>query len=342
MLERHEFICPAPIRLEAGGSIEQADLVYYTSPRPYKRGEKVIWICHALTGNADPEDWWPQMVGDGNMIDPQKHYIVCGAMLCSAYGKCGPAATNPATGKPYLLDFPLVTIRDMVKALTLVREHIGIETIDLLIGPSIGGYVAYEWSIIEAERIRHAAFIATTSRVHPYFTAFTETQRMALEADPTFRQARSIDGGREGLRCARAIALISYRYMDGYNSTQMEKDEDFLFAERVASYQRHQGDKLVQRDFDAYSYWYLSKAMDSQNPGRGRGGMDAALGSIKARCTVINICSDQIFPAHLGREDAEKIPDSEFFEIRSSFGHDGFLIENDQLQAILGPVLETL
>lgn len=317
---------------EAGGSLDGAELLFHTSDRDYKPSERVIWICHALTGNSNPEDWWPGMVGPGQLIDTEKFYVVCVSMLCSPYGICGPASNESRTRKPYLLDFPKTTVRDMVNACIEVRKALGIEKIDLLIGPSIGGFQAVEWAVMEPDVIANAAFIATDVRVSPFMTAFNESQRMALLADPTFIAADSVDGGREGLRCARSIALISYRTNDGYNVTQPEKDDDCLFADRAASYQRYQGKKLIDRNFDAYSYWYLSYALDSMNVGRGRGGVASALSRIKARCLVINITSDMLFPPSRGREASSMIAGSSYVEIQSEFGHDGFLIENETLK----------
>lgn len=331
--ERFEF--------ESGGSLGRLDLVYHTSDRPYTKGEKVVWICHALTGNSNPEDWWPDMVGKGKLFDPDRVFVVCSAMLCSPYGACGPAAPDPVSGKPLLMDFPRTTVRDIVRANILVRKHLGIECIDLMLGPSIGGFQTLEWVIMEPDVIKRAVFLATSTRVTPFMTAFNESQRMALKADPSFLEAKSVEGGRDGLACARSIALISYRTYDGYNYTQAEQGDDTLFADRAASYQRYQGQKLVNR-FDAYSYWYLTYALDSQNVGRGRGGIAKALEAVTARCLVISIDSDVLFPPAHGRLTACQIRNAGYCEISSRFGHDGFLIEAEQLAAILSPIVDEI
>ena len=335
-----KFISEEPFHFEAGGTLDRLTLVYHTSPRPYRPGEKVVWICHPLTGNSNPEDWWPQMVGPGKIFDTDKYYVVCAGMLGSPYGSSSPASTNPATGRPFFFEFPRLTVRDIVRANIRVREHLGIERIDLMIGPSIGGFQALEWVIMEPERIGEAVFLATSVRVTPFLTAFNESQRMALLADPTFRAAESLDGGKAGLACARSIALISYRCSRGYNTTQFEPAQDTLFADRAASYQRYQGKKLVDR-FDAYCYWYLTYALDSMNIGRGRGGIEEALKKIRARCLVVGIDTDVIFPPEQARTTAEILCHAEYREIRSNFGHDGFLVESDQLSAILAPFLES-
>ncbi len=327
------------MELEAGGHLDSVNLVYHTSDHEYRKGEKVIWICHALTGNSDPTDWWSDIVGPGRLFDTETMFVVCVSMLGSPYGECSPSTVNPSTGKPYLLDFPMITVRDIVNCCIAVRKALGIDRVDILIGPSIGGFQAVEWAIMEPEMIAKAVFLATAVRVPPTVTAFNESQRLALLADSTFRKAESIEGGREGLKCARSIALLSYRTSLGYNMTQYELDENTLFADRAASYQRYQGEKLVRRLFDAYGYWYLTYSLDSMNAGRGRGGVRKALAKIKAECCLISITNDIVFPPYLMEEAAGMIKKSEYHQIESMFGHDGFLIEKDALSDILRPLL---
>lgn len=330
---RHELT--TRVELEAGGILPAARIVFHTSQEKWDGRRPVIWICHALTANSDPEDWWPEMVGPGKVIDTDRDFVACVNMLGSAYGSEGPARVNPETGRLWLLDFPKVTVRDMVAASIEVRKTLGIDKIDLLIGSSIGGFQAIEWAVTEPDLVRRCAFIATAPRISPYATATVEAQRMALEADPTFRAAKDLAGGREGLKCARAQALISYRSFEGYGLTQAEQDPDTLFAGRAASYERYQGEKLVRRNFDAYSYYTLCNAMDSHNVGRGRGGVAAALARIRARTTVVAIDSDNLFPCREARVWAPLIPGAEYIEISSAFGHDGFLLETARLSAIL-------
>ena len=329
---RHEIT--ARLELEAGGVLDKARIVFHTSQEA-RDGRPVVWVCHALTANSDPEDWWPEMVGPGKAIDTEKSFVVCVNMLGSAYGSEGPARVNPATGRLWLLDFPKVTVRDMVSTLILVRKELGIKSIDLLIGSSIGGFQAIEWAIAEPAVFRRCVFVATAPRISPYVSATVEAQRMALEADPTFRKASDLTGGAMGLKCARAQALISYRCFEGYGLTQAEEDPDTLFAGKAASYERYQGEKLVRRNFDAYSYYTLCNALDSHNVGRGRGGVAAALQRIKARTTVVAIDTDNLFPAAEARSWAPLVPGAEYIEITSRFGHDGFLLETARLTAII-------
>ena len=184
------------LTLEAGGTLSGAHVVYHVSQEAWDGRKPVIWICHALTANSDPEDWWPEMVGPGKAIDTEKSFVACVNMLGSAYGSEGPARENPATGKPWLLDFPKVTVRDMVTASIVVRKTLGISSVDLLIGSSIGGFQAIEWAVTEPDVFKRCLFIATAPRVSPYLSATVEAQRMALEADPTFREARDLSGVR--------------------------------------------------------------------------------------------------------------------------------------------------
>ena len=326
---------------EAGGSISQLEIIYHTSEREYKKGDRVVWLCHALTANSDPLDWWPEMVGENCWVNPDKDFVVCVNIFGSAYGTTGSRSVFDDEkaavfqGFNNALDFPKFTVRDTARLFTLVREHLGIERVDLLVGSSIGGFHALEWAIMEGDVIQRAAFIATAPRVSPWLSAWMEVQRMALEADPTFRACESLDGGRKGLEAARAISLISYRSFDGYNLTQYETDDDCLFASRAASYERYQGEKLVKRGFDAYSYYYLLHCVDSQNVGRKRGGVAKALAQITAKSIVISITSDGLFPPAESREWAKHIPAAKYYEIESRFGHDGFLLETNQITNIL-------
>lgn len=338
-MQRHQLKI-SNFTFEAGGHLPEIDVVYHTSPRAYQPGDRVVWVTHALTANSDAEDWWPEMVGPGRFIDTDRDFVVCVNMLCSPYGTSGPRTIDPATQKPYYLRFPQTTVRDIVSTLNAVREHLGIKSIDLLVGSSIGGFQAVEWAITSPEVIRNAVFIATSARVTPWISAGMEAQRMALKADPTFMQQESLSGGADGLRCARAQGLISYRSYEGYCLTQGETDDNCLFAGRAASYERYQGDKLINRAFDAYSYHYLTYEVDSHNVGRNRGGVADALRRIKAHTLVIGITSDGLFPPEEGRQWTAHIPDGHFECIESAFGHDGFLLETDQLRRLIAPYIE--
>ena len=339
-MQRHTFISEDPFDFEAGGRLDRLHICYHTSPRRFP-GQKVIWICHALTANSDAEDWWPQMVGPGKPLDTDKYFVVCCNMIGSPYGSSGPASVDPRSGTPYYFNFPMTTVRDIVRSQKMILDYLEIDRIDLLIGSSIGGFQAIEWAVMYPDKVRHAVFMATLSRVTPWLTAFEESQRMALESDPSFRERLSLEGGKKGLACARSIAMISYRAEKGYNMSQKEASEDTIFADRSASYQRYQGAKLAAR-FDAYSYWYLSYEVDSNNVGRGRGGEAAALAGITADTTVVSIDTDLIFPPYEMEAMASRIPGARYLMISSNFGHDGFLLEYDQITEIVDEILKKL
>ncbi len=328
--------------LESGEEIENLTIVYHSSERQYEAGtdnRKVVWICHAFTANSDPEDWWPGLVGTGKTIDPDKYYVICVNILGSPYGTTSPASVSPSSGRPYFFDFPKYTVRDIVNANILVRKHLGIDHIDIMIGGSIGGFQALEWVITEPDIVGQALISACGAKVTPWVTAYNESQRMALEADPSFRLHENLKGGETGLRCARAIALISYRNYHCYNATQEDPDSDFMFASKVCSYQQYQGKKLIDR-FDAYTYYYLTYALDSHNVGRGRGGVPEALGKVRADTLIVGIDSDGLFPVEEQKYMAGHIPSAEYVEIKSRFGHDGFLIESGQLGDIINRMLK--
>lgn len=336
-MEKHILRYDREFRCEAGGVLPGIDIAYHCSPGGY-HGQKVVLIFHALTASSDPEAWWPNLVGPGKFFDTEKYFIFCVNMLGSCYGSTGPSSVNPATGTPWFLDFPRLTVRDVVRAIDIVRCELGIEKIDLMVGSSIGGFQAIEYAVMFPDVALRAVFMATLSRVTPWLTALEETQRMALDADPTFRAAKDLNGGKEGLKCARCIAVLSYRCEDGLNLKQQEPSEDALFPGRACSYMQHQGNKLADR-FDAYSYWYLSHEVDSNNVGRGRGGVAKVLGTIRIPVTVISIDTDLIFPPYEMEQMAGMIPGADYHMITSHFGHDGFLLENEQISALLRPLL---
>lgn len=322
--------------LEQGGFLEGINIRYNIScDNP--EGKKIIWICHALTANSDAEQWWDTLVGSGKFFDTDKYYIVCANILGSCYGTTGPSCYPKASYK----DFPLVTIRDLVAAHELLRKHLGIEKIDLLIGGSNGGFQAIEWAVSNPSVIDNLCLIATNAIVSPWCTAFMEAQREAIRLDPTFASCENISGGASGLALARAIALISYRSYEGYGKTQKEENPDFLIARRAVSYQQYQGKKLVDR-FDAYSYYSLAQGVDTHNIGRGRGGVEAALGRITAHTLAIAIDSDILFPVSESKRIAENVPDCALEIISSDFGHDGFLLEYKQLASTIKKHIEFL
>ena len=327
-----------PFELESGKQLLNLEIGFHTYGTLNKQRNNVIWVCHALTANSDVLDWWKGLFGDNDYFNPEEHYIVCANILGSAYGTTSPLSTNPATGLPYYLTFPDYTIRDIVKAHQLLANHLGVDSIEVLIGGSLGGQQALEWSIMEPNRIKNLVLIATNARHSPWGIAFNESQRIALSADATFYD-NTPDGGSKGLKAARSIALISYRTYKTYALTQQEQTDE-LHNYRAASYQNYQGQKLVNR-FNAYSYWYLTKVMDSHNVGRDRHGVDKALSLITAKTLVIGIKSDVLFPIEEQQYLFRQIPKAALAEIDSFYGHDGFLIDTGNLTNIISSFLKT-
>jgi homoserine O-acetyltransferase len=325
--------------LELGEKLEGLDIGYHTFGQLNAAKNNVVWICHALTANSDVLDWWKGLVGDSDLFNPKDHFIICANVLGSAYGTSSPLSVDPATGKPYYLNFPQYTIRDMVKAHLLLANYLGIKNIDILMGGSLGGQQALEWAIMEPKRIKQLILIASNAKHSPWGIAFNESQRLAIKADATFNNGTP-DGGSAGLKAARSMALLSYRGYKAYNITQHEDDETLTDGYRASTYQSYQGDKLVNR-FNAYSYWYLSKAMDSHHAGRNRGGLEKALSTITAQTLVIGIKSDILFPIEEQQYLFRHIPKAAYSEFDSFYAHDGFLIETETLTKIISSFLKT-
>ena len=326
------FQSDVPFALENGAVLPFLTIAYHTYGRLAPSGDNVIWVCHALTANSDVADWWPNTVVEGGLLDPSKYFIVCANKLGSCYGTTGPLSENPATGKPYYMDFPLVTIRDMVGAHKLLADHLGIGRIRAIIGGSTGGCQAMEWAIDEPDRFDVLSSTVTSYKTSPWVVANSEAQRMSLRADKTLF-GDDPQGGKEGLAAARALSMLIYRNAVAFNATQADPEEK-LTDFRAASYQRYQGLKLSKR-FDARCYYKLLDALDSHDVGRGRGGAEKALGRIKARSVIMSIDSDIMFPSAEIETMARMIPGADYFVIHSDFGHDGFLIETSVISEIL-------
>lgn len=335
---RHYYTFPEPFELELGGKIQNLTIAYDTYGTLAEGGGNAVWVCHALTANSDVADWWPHTVEKGAFLDPEKCFTVCANIIGSCYGSTGPLSVNPATGKPYYGDFPRLTIRDMARAHSLLADHLGLRRIHALVGSSVGGFQAVEWIAAEPRRFGRLVLIATDVKASPWSIAIDETQRMAIRADATWGEPRP-EAGAAGLAAARAIGLLSYRGGEGYNLTQQDPESDTLPDDhRACTYQRHQGDKLVKR-FNAYSYMTILDAFDTHDVGRGRGGVDAALRRICCPTMVVGLTTDIIFTPAEQREIARRIPGAVYREISSPLGHDGFLVEHGQLNAILNDFL---
>lgn len=325
-------------KLESGKKLRKIELAYQTYGKLNAKKDNVIWACHALTANSDVLDWWKGLFGNNDLFNPEEHFIICANVLGSHYGSTNPLSINPVTGLAYYLSFPEFTIRDLVSAHRLLAEHLGIKDIKVLIGGSLGGQQALEWAITDGSAIENLILVATNAVHSPWGIAFNESQRLAISTDRSF-YAQKPDGGLKGLKTARSIALLSYRTYDAYTDTQLESVNDKTGSFRASSYQNYQGEKLCKR-FNAYSYWYLSKAMDSHNVGRGRKSVTEALATVKSNTLVIGVENDVLFPISEQEFLSKHIPDAEFHSIKSAYGHDGFLIETDILTNVIGNFLK--
>ncbi len=334
-----KYIHSEKVVLESGLVLPRVEVAYHTYGRLAPQGDNVIWVFHALTANSHVPDWWPGLFGEGRLLDPTRYFIVCANVLGSCYGTTGPSSIDPETNQRYGLQFPLFTIRDIVSVHRLLAAHLGIDKIALGIGGSLGGQQLLEWACSEPGRFEHLAAIATNARHSAWGIAFNASQRMALEADPDFYTNRP-DAGRIGLQAARAIALLSYRHYHTYALTQTDDRHDLITDYAADSYQRYQGEKLVQR-FDAHSYYRLSQAMDSHHLGRDRKSVESALHRIRAKTVVIAIDSDQLFPVKEQLLLSNLIPRASFYQVESEHGHDGFLIETTRINQIVQTFFET-
>lgn len=318
--------------LERGQTIDDLQVAYHTYGQLNRDKSNVIWVCHALTANSDVLDWWSGLFGVNKYFDPQQYFIVCANVLGSHYGTTNPLSVDLDKGKPYYKDFPLFSMRDISRLHIELANHLGIEKINTLIGGSIGGQQALEWSILEPNRINNLVLLATNAVHSSWGIAFNESQRWAIENDPTWADD-NINSGLTGMRIARSVALLSYRNYKTYEKSQQRVSEK-LFPIKAGSYQKYQGEKLAKR-FNAYSYWYLSKAMDSHDVGRGRGSVEKALESIQARTIIFSFHNDILFPKSEQEFLSRYIPHATLFNVATDYGHDGFLIETDKIEKVL-------
>ena len=326
------------LHLELGGELHDPVIAYHTYGKLNAEKDNAVWVCHALTANSDAVDWWSGLIGPGKLIDTERYYVICANILGSCYGTTGPLSIDPATGKPYYHTFPQVTVRDMVQAHIALREHLELETISLGIAGSLGGHQLLEWLLEEPKVFQKATLIATSARHSPWGIAFNENQRWAIEQDPTWKESTA-DAGLNGLQLARSIAIMSYRSYAGYQQTQLD-DVDVVDQFKSSSYQRYQGKKLADR-FNAYSYWHLSKAMDSHNIARDRGNdVREVLSQIATPLLVMGIRTDVLFPITEQQYIARHVQQGRFEAIDSLFGHDGFLLEYEQIAQHISSFIE--
>ncbi|KAB2873500.1 MAG: homoserine O-acetyltransferase [Pseudorhodoplanes sp.] len=357
------FAADRPLRLDAGASLAPFQIAYKTYGRLNAARSNAVLICHALTGDqhvasAHPvtgkAGWWDIMVGPGRPIDTERYFVICSNVVGGCMGSSGPSSTNPQTGKPWGLEFPVITIRDMVRAQAMLLDHLGIERLFTIAGGSMGGMQVLEWAATFPHRVFSALPIACATRHSAQNIAFHEVGRQAVMADPDWRGGRYLVEGtnpRRGLAVARMGAHITYlsdaalhrkfgrRLQDRDNPT-FSFDADF----EVESYLRHQGISFVER-FDANSYLYLTRAMDYFDVAADHDGvLSNAFKDSPVRFCVVSFTSDWLFPTSESRAIVHALNAAgarvSFAEIVTDKGHDAFLLDEPELFAIVRGFLD--
>ena len=345
-----------PLKLVSGKTLGPIDVAYETYGKPSPAGDNVVFICHALSGGAhaagfsSPNDkkpgWWDIMIGPGKGIDTNKYFVICSNFLGSYYGTTGPSSINPATGKPYHLDFPLITIADMVKVQKLLLDKLGIKQLLNVIGGSMGGMQVLQWAIEYPDFVKSAIVIAATSRLGAQAIAFDAVGRNAIIADA--------EAGREpkkGLAIARMIGHITYLSKE---SMREKFGRDLKIADKysydlnsefaVETYLDYQGQSFVER-FDADSYLYITKAMDYFDLEKDYDSLQQAFAKTKSRFLIISFTSDWLFTPAQSEEMVNALVAQRklvsYCNILSPYGHDAFLLEPETLGRLISGFLAT-
>ncbi|MEH3108240.1 MAG: homoserine O-acetyltransferase [Sphingomonas fennica] len=353
---------PGPLALDGGGSLAPVSIAYETYGRLDADGGNAILVCHALTGDqhvasqhpiTGKPGWWSRMVGAGRPIDPARHFIVCSNVLGSCLGTSGPATIDPATGTPYAMRFPVITIRDMVRAQGLLMDHLGIARLAAVIGGSMGGMQALEWAATFPDRVAAAVVIASAPRHSAQNIAFHEVGRQAIMADPNWQAGDYYGSGRTpaaGLAVARMAAHITYlseagltekfgRRLQARGGVDGAKSFGFDADFQVESYLRHQGISFVDR-FDANSYLYITRATDYFDLAEEHGGRLAnAFRGSRTRFCVVSFDTDWLYPTAESRSIVHALNAAgaavSFVQLSSPFGHDAFLLDVPELEAVV-------
>ena len=365
----HRFATQRPFILEGGGQLRDIDVAYETWGALNSEKSNAILVCHAWTGDshaAGPASeghpapgWWEGLIGPGRAIDTNTYFVVCSNVLGGCQGSTGPASLHPEDGKPYGLRFPVVTIRDMVRAQASLTDHLGIARWHAVVGGSMGGMQVLEWAIMFPDRVGAISVLATCIEASAQQIAWGAIGRQALYMDPAWNNGDYYDAGPDngpwqGLSVARQIAQVTFRTdskfsekfgrtlsVDSFHGDGIHLDSVF----GVEGYLSYHGAKLVRR-FDANSYLYIGKAMDLHDVGRGRGGVTAAMARIKAPVLTIGIDSDILYPAYQQQTIHTLVQRSDsrnrYVEIHSDEGHDGFLIEVHKIAPELEAFLQSL
>lgn len=351
-----------PLELESGEVLPEVDIAYETYGELNAERSNAVLICHALSGDAhvagyhpdDPPDakpgWWDVYIGPGKPVDTDHYFVICSNCLGGCKGTTGPASINPETGKPYGLDFPIITIGDMVELQRRLVGRLGIEKLLAVIGGSMGGMQVLEWAVRFPDRVAGVMPIATTASLGAQPLAFDAVGRNAIRSDPEFHEGRYAERDTQparGLAIARMLGHITYLSEEAMqrkfgrslrHGSTLQYDLEPQFS--VETYLDHQGDKFVER-FDANTYLYLTRAMDYFNLADGRGGLDAAMGRTRARFLVISFTSDWLFPSFQSRRIVSALTHAgrpvTYLDAPSESGHDTFLLPNPhQERAVAG------
>ncbi len=357
---------PNEMKLDSGAKLGPVTIAYETYGELNSDRTNAILVCHALSGDSHAAGyytekdvkpgWWDIMVGPGKGIDTDKYFVICSNILGSCMGTTGPSSTNPLTGRPYGLDFPLVTIGDMVEAQKVLLDHLRVKKLLCVVGGSIGGMQVLEWSVRYPDMVESAIPLATTPRHSALAIAFNEVARQAIMADPNWHAGHYYSRERpdHGLAVARMIGHITYlseesmrekfgRRLQDKCDFSYDFDADF----QVESYLRYQGRKFVER-FDANSFLYITKAADYYDLAKdhGNGSLVKAFSKTKAKFLVVSFTSDWLYPTHQSKTIVEAIKrswgDVSFCEVEAKWGHDAFLLPNPRLTSLIRGFLENV
>lgn len=324
-----------PFALECGARLGAVRVAYRTWGELADDGGNAVVVCHALTGSADVDRWWPALLGPGKALDPRTDFIVCSNVLGGCYGTTGPSSLRPGSTRRYGPEFPPVTVRDMVRIQMALLDFLGTRRIRLVIGGSLGAMQVLEWALLDPDRVEAIAPIAIGGRHSAWCIGINEAQRQAIYADALW-QGGSYEPERPpeaGLAAARAIAITSYRSRASFER-RFGRATRLAGEFQVEAYLRHQGEKLVER-FDANTYVGLTRAMDSHDVARGRGRYENVLRSIWQPALVVGVDSDVLYPLVEQIELASLLPAATFHELHSDNGHDAFLVDAETLEPIV-------
>jgi homoserine O-acetyltransferase len=349
-----DFVLDEPLLLECGRALAGVTLHYAVYGRLNAARDNAVLVCHALTGSALVGSWWPEVFGPDGVLSLDQDFVICINMLGSCYGSTGPGSVDPETGNIYGPDFPLVSIRDNVRAQSRLLDSLGIRRLRLVLGGSIGGMQALEWTIHDPERVERAAVIGVAP-LQAMGLALNHLQRQSIQRDPEWREGHYLPQRppRQGLSLARQIAMLSYKsaelFDERYGRKPNRNGEDpwgldnqggGLIGGRfdIAGYLDHQGERFIDR-FDANSYLAILRTMDTWDPLRGCDSPAEAFGGIRARLCFVGISSDWLFPPHAVRDFAYTIRAAgvaaDYREMTSAHGHDAFLAEQAELLRLL-------